>query len=238
MIDPLPISKEKEAVLSRTRPSWLPPKNPAEERRHLKEYQKMMAQSIEAERRRQAAKRVKSECRDVAADSIMQIWEQDILPHWNTAIRERRTRDMWWRGIAPRSRGAVWTRAIGNDLGLTKTSFEAALSRACEAETKAKSGHGSAEDMRVTSWFAAIGEDVRERTWPDLRIFQPGGPLHQSLVDVLRAYTMYRSDIGYVPGCNVSYPTRQNKMKTNSRHRQSQPSCSSTSPPPPTPSSH
>ena len=238
MIDPLPISKEKEAVLSRTRPSWLPPKNPAEERRHLKEYQKMMAQSIEAERRRQAAKRVKSECRDVAADSIMQIWEQDILPHWNTAIRERRTRDMWWRGIAPRSRGAVWTRAIGNDLGLTKTSFEAALSRACEAETKAKSGHGSAEDMRVTSWFAAISEDVRERTWPDLRIFQPGGPLHQSLVDVLRAYTMYRSDIGYVPGCNVSCPTRQNKMKTNSRHRQSQPSCSSTSPPLPTLSSH
>lgn len=40
MIDPLPISKEKEAVLSRTRPSWLPPKNPAEEKRHLKEYQR------------------------------------------------------------------------------------------------------------------------------------------------------------------------------------------------------
>ncbi|KAK4031489.1 hypothetical protein C8A01DRAFT_42060 [Parachaetomium inaequale] len=39
-----------------------------------------------------------------------------------------------WRGIAPRSRGAVWTRAIGNDLGLTQTSFEAALSRAREAE--------------------------------------------------------------------------------------------------------
>jgi hypothetical protein len=204
MIDPLPISKEKEAVLSRTRPSWLPPKDPAEERRHLKEYQKMMAQSLEAERRRQAAKRARSECRDVAADSIMQIWEHDILPRWNDAIRERRTRDMWWRGIAPRSRGAVWTRAIGNELGLTKTSFEAALSRAREAETRAKSGHGSVEDMRAAAWFDAISRDVRERTWPDLRIFQPGAPLHQSLVDVLRAYAMYRSDIGYVPGCNVS----------------------------------
>jgi hypothetical protein len=204
MIDPLPISKEKEAVLSRTRPSWLPPKDPAEERRHLKEYQKMMAQSLEAERRRQAAKRARSECRDVAADSIMQIWEHDILPRWNDAIRERRTRDMWWRGIAPRSRGAVWSRAIGNDLGLTKTSFEAALSRAREAETNAKSGHGSAQEMRAVAWFDAIGKDVRERTWPDLRIFQPGGPLHQSLLDVLRAYAMYRSDIGYVPGCNVS----------------------------------
>ncbi|KAL2163581.1 hypothetical protein VTH06DRAFT_5639 [Thermothelomyces fergusii] len=203
MIDPLPISKEKEAVLSRTRPSWLPPKDPAEERRHLKEYQKMMAQSAEAERRRQAAKRARSECRDVAADSIMHIWEREIIPRWNEAVRERRTREMWWRGIAPRSRGAVWTRAIGNELGLTKTSFEAALSRAREAESRAKSGHGSAEDMRAMAWFNAISEDVRERTWPDLRIFQPGGPLHQSLIDVLRAHAMYRSDIGYVPGCNT-----------------------------------
>ncbi|KAL2019341.1 hypothetical protein VTK56DRAFT_9721 [Thermocarpiscus australiensis] len=203
MIDPLPISKEKEAVLSRTRPSWLPPKDPAEERRHLKEYQKMMAQSLEADRRRQTAKRARSECRDIAADSIMQIWEHDIIPRWNDAIRERRTRDMWWRGIAPRSRGAVWTRAIGNDLGLTKTSFEAALGRARDAEARAKSGHGSAEDVRAASWFEAISRDVRERTWPDLRIFQPGGPLHETLVDVLRAYAMYRSDIGYVPGCNT-----------------------------------
>ncbi|KAK3990934.1 hypothetical protein QBC44DRAFT_59458 [Cladorrhinum sp. PSN332] len=203
MIDPLPISKEKEAVLSRTRPSWLPPKDPNEERRHLKEYQKMMAQSIEAEKRREAAKRVRSECRDIAADSLMQIWERDILPRWNEAIRERRTRDMWWRGIAPRSRGAVWRRAIGNDLGLTKTSFDAALSRARGAEAKMKTGHGTVEDSRSVASFDLIRKDVQERTWPDLRIFQPGGPLNQSLMDVLRAYAMYRSDIGYVPGCNT-----------------------------------
>lgn len=48
MIDPLPISKEKEKVLSRTRPSWLPPKDQKEEKKHLKEYKKMMAMSREA----------------------------------------------------------------------------------------------------------------------------------------------------------------------------------------------
>lgn len=48
MIDPLPISREKEAVLSRTRPSWLPPKSQEEEKRHLKEYRKMMAHSLES----------------------------------------------------------------------------------------------------------------------------------------------------------------------------------------------
>jgi len=203
MIDPLPISKEKEAVLSRTRPSWLPPKDPAEERRHLKEYQKMMAQSIEAERRREAAKRVRSECRDTVADSVMQIWEYDILPRWSDAIRERRTRELWWRGIAPRSRGAVWRRAIGNDLGLTETSFQAALGRARDAEAKSEAGRGSVDDSRSAAWIEAIKKDAEERTWPDLRIFQSGGPLHQSLVDVLSAYAMYRSDIGYVPGCNA-----------------------------------
>lgn len=48
MIDPLPISKEKEKVLSRTRPSWLPPKSQKEEKKHLKEYQRMMEFSLEA----------------------------------------------------------------------------------------------------------------------------------------------------------------------------------------------
>ena len=48
MVDPLPISKEKEKVLSRTRPSWLPPKNPREEAKHLKEYQRMMELSFES----------------------------------------------------------------------------------------------------------------------------------------------------------------------------------------------
>jgi len=206
MIDPLPISKEKEAVLSRTRPSWLPPKDPAEERRHLKEYQKMMAQSALNERRRDENRKAMSANKDTAADSLMQIWEKDIVPRWNDAIRERRTRELWWRGVAPRSRGAVWAKAIGNDLGLTERSYEAALGRARAAETREKAGHGSAEDHKSASWMRAIRKDVDEETWRDLRIFQAGGPLHQSLLDVLSAYAMYRSDIGYVSGCNVSLP--------------------------------
>lgn len=48
MVDPFPISKEKERFLSRTRPSWLPPKDQKEEKKHLKEYKKMMEQSREA----------------------------------------------------------------------------------------------------------------------------------------------------------------------------------------------
>jgi hypothetical protein len=43
LIDPFQPSAEKQKYLSRTRPSWLPPKNPKEEKKHLKEYQKMLA---------------------------------------------------------------------------------------------------------------------------------------------------------------------------------------------------
>ncbi|KAL2691194.1 hypothetical protein Neosp_001575 [[Neocosmospora] mangrovei] len=203
MIDPLPISKEKEAVLSRTRPSWLPPKDPAEERRHLKEYQKMMAASAKADERREASRRAKIEGRDSAADNLMHIWEKDVLPRWNDAIRERRTRELWWKGIAPRSRGAVWTRAIGNELGLSEASFQAALARAQEVEARVKDDKGDAEDVKRAKWFHEIRKDAASKTWEDLRIFEVEGPLHQSLVDVLSAYAMYRSDIGYVRGCNT-----------------------------------
>ncbi|KOS21212.1 TBC domain-containing protein [Escovopsis weberi] len=203
MIDPLPISKEKEAVLSRTRPSWLPPKDPAEERRHLRQYQEMMAASAKAEERRESLRRSKTERRDNAADKLMHIWEDDIIPRWNETFYERRTRELCWKGVAPRSRKVVWARAIGNELGLTEASFRAALARSVEVEQRAKSDRANTEDLRMAAWFEQIRKDVAEKTWKDLRIFEVAGPLHQGLVDVLRAYAMYRNDIGYIRGCNT-----------------------------------
>ncbi|KAI0399750.1 hypothetical protein F4802DRAFT_537616 [Xylaria palmicola] len=202
MIDPLPISKEKEAVLSRTRPSWLPPKDPAEEKKHLKAYQKMIASSIEADKRREAARRNKEKMEAKTASERIQVWEEDILKRWDTAIHEEQTRTLWWKGIPPRSRGAVWSRAIGNELGLTATSFQAALSRASEVEKRVAKGNATADDERMMSWFTEIRADVKEKTWTELKIFQAGAPLHQAVIDVLRAYSMYRSDIGYVTGCH------------------------------------
>jgi hypothetical protein len=203
MIDPLPISKEKEAVLSRTRPSWLPPKNPSEERRHLREYQRMMASSLEADRRKQAESQARMTCKDDTASSLLRIWEEHVLPNWDATTSQKRTRELWWRGIAPRSRGAVWQRAVGNELELTDASYHAALSRAKALERKLAKGDGSLEEKKKGEWFAAIRRDV-PGTYPELRIFQAGGPLCEPLVDVLMAYAMYRSDVGYVTGTNVS----------------------------------
>jgi hypothetical protein len=204
MIDPLPISKEKEAVLSRTRPSWLPPKNPAEEKRHLKEYQKMMALSMEADRKRESQRVAKSTCRDDTASSLLRIWEEHVLPNWDHVTRQKRTRELWWRGIAPRSRGNVWEKAIGNELGLSDASYTAALRRAQALEKTVKGGSQlSADEERKKGWLDKIESEVKQ-TYPELRIFQPDGPLYAPLLDVLKAYAMYRSDVGYVHGTSVS----------------------------------
>jgi hypothetical protein len=229
MIDPLPISKEKEAVLSRTRPSWLPPKDPAEEKRHLKEYQRMMAQAAEAEKRKEAERNAKTTCRDDTASSLLRIWEEHVLPNWDEATRQKRTRELWWRGIAPRNRGSVWTKAIGNELGLSDSSYTAALRRAQALETTIKRGSQlSADEEMKKSWLGKIERDVR-KTYPELKIFQPDGPLHSSLLDVLKAYAMYRSDVGYIHGTSVSIPDLG--FHPNLTHyRQSPPCFSSTCP--------
>jgi hypothetical protein len=204
MIDPLPVSKEKEAVLSRTRPSWLPPKDPAEEKRHLKEYQKMMALSAESDRKREADQRAKTTCKDDTAHTLLRIWEEHVLPNWDDVIRQKRTRELWWRGISPRSRGKVWAKAIGNELGLTDASYTAALRRAQGLEKTVKSGSQlTADEEKKKVWLDNIESDMK-KTFPELRIFQPDGPLHEGLKDVLRAYAMYRSDVGYVHGTHVS----------------------------------
>ena len=54
------------------------------------------------------------------------------------------------------------------------------------------------------AWFNAIQRDVKV-AFPELKIFQPSGPLHGDLVDVLMAYSMYRSDVGYSHGTHVSF---------------------------------
>ncbi|MCJ1276880.1 hypothetical protein MMC21_004687 [Puttea exsequens] len=201
MVDPLPISKEKEKVLSRTRPSWLPPKSQKEEKKHLKEYQRIMELSIEAEKRK-AAKAVDTQCaKDDTKSALLRIWEEHVLPNWDQVIREPRTRELWWRGVAPKSRAQVWQRGIGNDLALTDVTFNKALQRAKDTEAQI-ARYGSEVLAKEKAWFDAIRRDVNV-TFPELKIFQPFGPLHHDLVDVLMAYSMYRSDVGYSHGTHL-----------------------------------
>ncbi|KAL8721965.1 MAG: hypothetical protein Q9181_007595 [Wetmoreana brouardii] len=201
MIDPLPISKEKEKVLSRTRPSWLPPKDQKEERKHLKEYQRMMESSLEAEKKRAARAAMQKCAEDDTKKALLRIWEEHVMPNWDQALREPRTRELWWRGIAPRSRAKVWQRAIGNELSLTENTYIKAMQRAKETESRIATSR-SDEPPKEKAWFDAIRRDASV-TFPELKVFQSTGPLHNSLIDVLMAYSMYRSDVGYSHGTHL-----------------------------------
>lgn len=143
----------------------------------------------------------------------MRIWEEHVLPNWEQVIREPRTRELWWRGVAPRSRGQVWERAIGNELVLTEITYNKALQRAKDMETSIANAR-SDERFKEAAWFAAIRRDLQS-VFPDLKIFQHSSPLQDGLIDVLMAYAMYRSDVGYSHGIHVSPTLSQINKQTN-----------------------
>ena len=200
-LDFMPMSKEKEAALSRTRPSWLPPKDPKEEKKHLKEYQRMMAASLEAEKKRQEKSCTSRTEKEDVRERLNQIWEQYVCPDWDTVLSEHRTRELWWRGVPPNIRGKVWERAVGNPLGLTSSSYDRALQRAKDIKSKKPTQLGGTEKTML-GWFEDIGKDA-ETTFPDLNLFQRQGPMYTNLVDICEAYACYRSDVGFLYGVHL-----------------------------------
>ncbi|KAF2733743.1 hypothetical protein EJ04DRAFT_577438 [Polyplosphaeria fusca] len=198
LIDPFQPSVEKQKYLSRTRPSWLPPKNPKEEKKHLKEYQKMLARIEEAERIEAHRQEEEKVAREKAERVKAEYWETLLLPNW---AREMTTpeckgthRKMWWNGVPPKLRGIVWQKAIGNDLEISDTTFQRAL---------------NAANTQLHSTFASRHASIIESTktvFPSLKMFAPASPTadaqpcHQDLVDVCLAYASYRSDIDAFDG--------------------------------------
>jgi hypothetical protein len=125
-----------------------------------------------------------------------------VSPNWNRVVNDARTRELWWRGIPPRSRGSTWERAIGNELALSEETFKKALQRAKDLHSTADGDSGES-GKRMRQFFEAIQADA-STVFPDLKLFQEGGPLRETLIDVLEAYSMYRSDVGYIHGLHVS----------------------------------
>ena len=129
-----------------------------------------------------------------------------------------RTRELWWRGIAPMSRAEVWEKAIGNDLALTVATYARALQRSQDIEAQIREGT-KYELCKEQAWFNAIRRDVNA-ILPELKLFQLGSPLHDNLTNVLMAYCMYRSDVGYSYGTHVSlrYSTNTCPLYNCRRH--------------------
>lgn len=200
-LDFMPTSKEKEAVLSRTRPSWLPPKDPREEKKHLEQYKKMMKASLEAERKREEKLRQNLCTTDTTRASLHRIWTYYVEPTTDLSTIDKRVNDLCWRGIPPKMRGPVWQRRVGNALGLTSHSYTMAAKRVKEIKSRPNEKLTEHEKL-MQEWFSDIERDA-ETAFPDLSIFKRNGPQWQDLINVCETYATYRGDVGYIYGMQL-----------------------------------
>ena len=176
------------ALIQHSRPPNLPMKCPSEDRRHRKQYHSILEAARKRALREESARQQYREDQRkreerLAVDSS--IWQSDILPRFESLKNTKKVRDLWWCGLPPSIRGKVWKLGISNDLNIEPSHYNIYLERVY--------------DNPISECLKAIKLDV-SRTFPNLGVFQDGGPLFEALEGVLAAYTVYRSDIGYVQG--------------------------------------
>ncbi|XP_036902093.1 TBC1 domain family member 14 isoform X2 [Sturnira hondurensis] len=170
------------ALILEDRPANLPAKPAEEAQRHRQQYEEMVVQAKKRELKeaRRRKKQLEERCRlEESIGNAALTWNNEVLPHWETVWCSRKVRDLWWQGIPPSVRGKVWSLAIGNELNITHDAGFSAADREASLEL--------------------IKLDI-SRTFPNLCIFQQGGPYHDTLHSILGAYTCYRPDVGYVQG--------------------------------------
>ncbi|XP_041840771.1 LOW QUALITY PROTEIN: TBC1 domain family member 14 [Melanotaenia boesemani] len=196
------------ALILEDRPANLPAKPAEEAQKHRQQYEEMVAQAKKREMKEAQRRKKQLEDRCKLEESIgtaAQTWNQEILPNWTTLCTSRRVRDLWWQGIPPSVRGKVWSLAVGNELNITHELYSICLARAKEKwkTTAAPSTDTETEDVSGSSDRESSLELIKldiSRTFPQLCIFQQGGPYHDVLHSILGAYTCYRPDVGYVQG--------------------------------------
>ncbi|XP_061664562.1 TBC1 domain family member 14 isoform X2 [Syngnathoides biaculeatus] len=195
------------ALILEDRPANLPAKPAEEAEKHRQQYEEMVAQAKKRELKEAQKRKKKLEERCKLEESIgsaAQTWNQEILPNWSAMCASRRVRDLWWQGIPPSVRGKVWSLAVGNELNITHELYNICLARAKEKWRSTPAGAAEAESQDAgssdrESSLELIKLDI-SRTFPQLCIFQEGGPYHDVLHSILGAYTCYRPDVGYVQG--------------------------------------
>ncbi|XP_020847774.1 TBC1 domain family member 14 isoform X2 [Phascolarctos cinereus] len=169
------------ALILEDRPANLPAKPAEEAQKHRQEYEEMVVQAKkreikEAQRRK---KQQEERCRlEESIGNAVLVWNNEILPNWETMWCSRKVRELWWQGIPPSVRGKVWSLAIGNELNITHELYDICLARAKEKWRSLSAGASEAEN-EDTSFSAADREASLElikldisRTFPNLCIFQ------------------------------------------------------------------
>nr|XP_015200418.1 PREDICTED: TBC1 domain family member 14 isoform X2 [Lepisosteus oculatus] len=197
------------ALILEDRPANLPAKPAEEAQKHRQQYEEMVAQAKKREMKEAQKRKKQLEERCKLEESITNAaltWNQEILPNWETMCGARKVREMWWQGVPPSVRGKVWSLAVGNELNITHELYNICLARAKEKWKSLPASVPESENGDTASSLAdreasleLIKLDI-SRTFPNLCIFQQGGPYHDMLHSILGAYTCYRPDVGYVQG--------------------------------------
>ncbi|XP_063228303.1 TBC1 domain family member 14-like [Bacillus rossius redtenbacheri] len=202
------------ALIQHARPPSLPAKSRDEQLRHQQEYQGMVeaARKKELKEAKHRKKQLQQQLRfEEKLANAARVWNNEILPKWDHMKSSKKALELWWNGIPPSVRGKVWKLAIGNDLNITHQLYDICVARAqerlkaAEYGSKVKSfgsdGNSSTklEEMDKEASVELIQLDI-SRTFPNLCIFQKGGPYYDILHSLLGAYVCYRPDVGYVQG--------------------------------------
>ncbi|KAK9369983.1 rab-GTPase-TBC domain-containing protein [Lipomyces kononenkoae] len=182
--------------VSLTRPSHLPRKTKHEEEKHLTEFRKMMQKSQEQERKKK--EQLQQQIKDFykRQNDDITYWSLQVMQQLPIKISEARTRELIWRsGIPAKDRERVWKLLIGNSLDITAKQFDKLVD---DLHVKDR------VEMAATSTiYKNILEEV-ENVYPETKLYQEGGPLHESLVDILHAYSVYnKGNVAYRPGMNT-----------------------------------
>ncbi|XP_066154904.1 TBC1 domain family member 12-like [Euwallacea fornicatus] len=199
---PLHAVASSSALIQLKRPSTLPAKTFEEEQKHAQEYNEILAAAKKREAKSSAAKeklkklQLRQEEQQAAA---ARHFSQSVIPNWSQMEKSKKTQELWWQGLPSSVRGKVWHLAIGNELNITPQLYDICVTR---AQTRLNSPEPPPEEECESNQESSM--DVIEldisRTFPNLCIFQQGGPYSEVLHWLLAAYVCFRPDIGYVQG--------------------------------------
>ena len=187
-----------QSLIMEARPPGLPAKSTQEQEKHAAEHERMMEKMKrkEASEGRTRAQRLAEQRRmEDDLSELTSYWQSVIIPNWASVASSKKTQALWWRGLPPPVRGRVWRLGLANTLNLSPQLYKILTQRARDQlETP---GAGDKEGLSREETLDLIRLDV-SRTFPQLCIFQEGGPYYQLLHNILGAYVCYRPDIGYV----------------------------------------
>ncbi|CAG9771053.1 unnamed protein product [Ceutorhynchus assimilis] len=198
---PLHTVASSSALIQLKRPSSLPAKTFEEEQKHAQEYNEILAAAKKKEAKSTAAKekqkKLQLQLEEQQANAARH-FSQLVLPNWTRMEKNKKTQELWWQGLPSSVRGKVWRLAIGNELNITPQLYEICLTRAQNRLNSPEPPPCEYENDQESS-MDVIELDI-SRTFPNLGIFQQGGPYSEVLHSLLAAYVCFRPDVGYLQG--------------------------------------